>query len=110
VVTAFTEILADEELGTKEEVEAELNAMMRAIRLFFELEPDAVMRIGAAYSARLTEIYVHLHRVEGRVREWRQVRTQQVIPILTELDRQFKRASRELEIRRQDLDQLRGMR
>jgi hypothetical protein len=57
-------------------------------------------------TARCTEMCVHLHRLEGK-REWRQIRTQQVERLLAELDRQFRIASREVEIRRQDLEQSR---
>ncbi len=109
-VPEYLQLLSLEALGTREEVERELDAIMRAIRTFWGLEPDQVLRIAGGYSARLTELYVHLHRVEGPRREWRQVRTQQVAPILDEIDRQLKRASREIEVRRQDLDGLRGMR
>lgn len=109
-VPLYMEILAEEALGTKEEVLAELDAIVRAIRTFWELEPDAILRVAAGYTARLTEMRINLHRVEGAQREWRQVRTQQVLPILDELDRQHKSASRELEARKQDLDQMRGAR
>lgn len=109
-VPEYIQLLSMEALGTKEEVEAELNAMMRAVRTFWNLEPDQVMKIAGGYSARLTELYVHLHRVEGPQRVWRQVRTQQVVPLLEEVDRQMKRASREVEIRKMDLDALRGIR
>jgi hypothetical protein len=60
-------------------------------------------------TARCTEMCIHLHRLEGR-REWRQIRTQQVERLLTECDRQFKIASREVELRRQDLEVLREAR
>lgn len=109
-VPLYIEILAEEALGSKEEVLAEVDAMLRAMRTWWELEPDAVLRISAAYSVRLTELYVNLHRVEGKEREWRQVRTQQIVPLLQEMDRQHKSASRELEARKQDLEKIRGMR
>ena len=109
-VPLYVQVLAESQLGTKDEVLAEIDTMLRAMRTWWELEPDAVLRIGAAYSVRLTELYVNLHRVEGAKREWRQVRTQQIVPLLNELDRQFKSASRELEARKQDLEKIRGMR
>lgn len=89
-------------LGSKEAVEAEIDLILRALRGAWEMEPDQVMRMVAATSARCTELCVHLHRLEGR-REWRQVRTMQVLRVLDELDRQFKIASRLIEIRRQDM-------
>jgi len=90
-------------LGSRELVEDEIDMMLRTIRTFWELEPDQRMRFITAMSARCTEMSVHLHRLEGR-REWRQIRTMQVERLLTELDRQFRIASREVEVRRQDLE------
>lgn len=95
-------------LGSREQVEAEVDAILDAVRDFWRQEPDQVMRACAAYSARATELEVHLHRVETRDRTFRQVRTLQVQPLLAELDRQFKLASRLVELRRQDLEVLRG--
>lgn len=103
LVPEIAQQLAWGELISKEHVEGELDLVMRTIRTFWELEPDQTMRTIAALSARLTELAVHLHRLEGR-REWKQVRTLQVERILLECDRQFKIASRMLEVRRQDLD------
>lgn len=95
------------ELGSRESVEAEIDLMLTALRGFWSKEPDQRMRMTTAMSARCTELCVHLHRLEGR-REWRQIRTQQVERVLAELDRQFKIASREIEVRRQDLEMVRG--
>lgn len=93
-------------LVSREAVEDEIDLMLRTVRTFWELEPDQVMRTIAAISARCTELSVHLHRLEGR-REWKQVRTMQIDRLLAELDRQFKIASRMLEVRRQDLEMTR---
>lgn len=93
-------------LVSKQKVEEEIDLMLRTVRGFWELEPDAVAKLIQALSARCTEMCVHLHRLEGR-REWRQVRTQQVERLLAELDRQWKLASRLIEIRRQDLELMR---
>lgn len=92
-------------LVSRATVEDEIDLMLRTIRTFWELEPDQVMRTTSALSARATEMSVHLHRLEG-AREWRQIRTMQVERVLAELDRQFKTASRLVEIRRQDLETL----
>jgi hypothetical protein len=51
---------------------------------------------------------VLLHRKEGESRQWTRVRTQQVQRFLDELDRQWKTASRLIEVSRQDLQVLRG--
>ena len=60
-------------LGTKPSVEGEIDAMCSAVRDFWRMEPDEVMRECSAYSARCTELYIHLHRVEGSDRQWRQL-------------------------------------
>lgn len=96
-------------LVSREHVEGEIDMMLRALRGFWEYEPDQVFRMSSAMGARCTELAVHLHRLEGK-REWRQVRTQQVERILAELDRQFRYHSRVVEMRRQDLDHLREAR
>jgi|SRR5206468_9559472 cytosine/adenosine deaminase-related metal-dependent hydrolase len=90
-------------LESKAKVEEEIDLMLRTVRSFWELEPDQVAKLIQAMSARCTELCVHLHRLEGR-REWKQVRTQQVERLLTELDRQWKLASRLIEVRRQDIE------
>ncbi|MEO6157939.1 MAG: hypothetical protein ABIQ39_09950 [Ilumatobacteraceae bacterium] len=95
--------LAWGQLVSKQNVEDEVDLMLRAVRGFWQMEPDQVMRMSSAMSARCTELEVHLHRLEGK-REWKQVRTMQVDRLLMELDRQFKVASRLLEVRRQDIE------
>lgn len=99
--------LSREALGSREQVEAEIDAMCAVTRDFYRMEPDEVMRNIAGFSARCTELEVQLHRVEGRNREFKQIRTMQVAKLLLELDRQFKLASRLVELRRQDLEVLR---
>lgn len=106
----YDSILEDEPLPDKDEVLAELDRMVRLVRAFWKMEPDEVMRAVSAFGARCTELYQQLHRVEGKDRTWRQVRTQQVVPLQDELERQYKNASRLLEVRRQDLELLRGQR
>lgn len=96
-------------LGDREQVEAELDSILLTIREFWAQEPDMVMSHVAAISSRLTELEVLLHRVESRDRRYKQIRTMQVQKILDECDRQFKIASRLVEVRRQDIDNLRGM-
>jgi len=95
-------------LGTKEEIQAELNGIAMAVRAFSLKQPDQVMREVAAYSARLTELAMLLHRVEAMDRQYVRVRTQQVELWLKELDRQFKIASRLVEVNRQDIALLGG--
>lgn len=94
-------------LASREAVEAEIDIMLTSLRGFWQREPDQRMKMITAMSARCTEMSVHLHRLEGR-REWKQIRTMQVTKLLEELDRQFKIASREIEVRRQDIELTRG--
>lgn len=91
-------------LGSRAQIEAELDGILIVIRDFWTMEPDQVMGHCAAMTARLTELEVLLHRVETRDRTYKQIRTMQVQKIVDELERQFKIASRLVEVRRQDLE------
>ena len=95
------------ELGTRDEVQDELDAIVGAIRMFHIKQPDQVMRECSAYGARLTELAVLLHRVESLNRQYQRIRTMQVQKIIDEIDRQFRTASRLVEIQRQDLELMR---
>lgn len=97
------------ELISREHVESEIDMMLRAIRGFWNMEPDQVFKMSSAMSSRCTELGIHLHRLEGK-REWKQIRTMQIERILAELDRQFRSHSRIVEMRKQDLDHLRDLR
>lgn len=90
-------------LGTRQEIEAELDVVAVAIRAFHVKQPDQVMREVAAFSARLTELAVLLHRVETTDRQYTRLRTQQVDRFLKELEVQYRIASRLVEVMRQDL-------
>ena len=90
-------------LGSRAEIEKEIDLIAAAIRIFHMKPPDLVMRECSAYSARLTEMEVLLHRVEGVERQWARIRTMQVAKFLTEIDRQWKTASRLIEVNRQDI-------
>lgn len=97
------------QLGDRPQIEAELDAVLAETRRFWSLQPDQVMQMCAAFTARLTELEVLLHRAETRDRQYKQIRTLQVHKILDECERQFKIASRLVEVRRQDIEGLRGM-
>jgi hypothetical protein len=96
-------------LGSRDDIQAELDSIAAACRQFHMQQPDQVLKQVAAYGARLTELTVLLHRVEALDRQYTRVRTQQVEKWLAELDRQFKVASRLVEVQRQDLALLGGM-
>jgi hypothetical protein len=90
-------------LGTRNDVQDELDRMARAIRQMHVKPPDMVMRECSAYGARLTELQVLLHRVESVDRQYTRVRTQQVERFLNEIERQYRIASRLVEVQRQDI-------
>lgn len=91
-------------LGSRADIERELDGIALAIRTFALKQPDQIMRECAAYSARLTELCVLLSRHEASDRQYLRVRTQQVERYLAELATQFKIASRLVEVMRQDLE------
>lgn len=95
-------------LGTRAEIEEELDGIAAAVRSFSAKMPDQVMRECAAYGARLTELCVLLARHESHDRQYLRVRTQQVERFVAELDRQFRIASRLVEVQRQDLSLMGG--
>ena len=99
--------LSRDSLGSREQVEAEIDAMCVVVRDFYRMEPDEVMRMISGFSARCTELEIQLYRSEGNYREFSKIRTMQVAKLLAELDRQFKTHSRTVELRRQDLEVLR---
>lgn len=90
-------------LGTREQIETELDGIAESIRAFHLKLADEVLRECSAYSARLSELKVLLHRVEGLSREYVRVRTMQVDVYLEEVDRQWKTASRLIEVERQNI-------
>ncbi|GAB3863384.1 hypothetical protein GCM10028801_30880 [Nocardioides maradonensis] len=95
-------------LGPRAEIEKELDLIAAAIRTFYAKPADMVMRECSAYTARLTELCVLLHRVEGLDRQYTRVRTQQVERFLAECERQWKSASRLIEVQKLDAATLRG--
>lgn len=91
-------------LGPRAEIERELDLIAAAIRTFYAKPADMVMRECSAYTARLTELAVLLQRRETTDRVYLRIRTQQVQRFLEECDRQWKTASRLVEIYRQDME------
>lgn len=89
-------------IGSREEIEAELDIYMAKLRDCWSMQPDQAMLTCSAISARLSELAVQLHRVEHR-RSHKQLRTLQVQVILGEVDRQMRIASRLLEVKKIDL-------
>lgn len=92
---------------TRAQVLVELGAIKVAIRTWYDKQPDQVIREASAYSARLTELWTELRLLEAHDRQWTQMRTQQVTPVLEEIDRQFRFASSRIAMQRQDIDLMR---
>ena len=86
----------------------ELAGIKAAIRTWFDKQPDQVLREASAYSARLTELWTELRLLEAHDRQWTQLRTQQVQPILDEIDRQYRFSQSRIAMMRQDIDLARG--
>lgn len=92
-------------VGTVPELLLELAGIKAAIRTWYDKQPDEVLREASAYSSRLTEVWTELRLLETRgMREYTQMRTMQVQPVLDEIDRQFKINQSRIAMLRQDLD------
>jgi hypothetical protein len=53
-------------------------------------------------------MWTELRLLESQSREWSQLRTMQVQPVLDEVDRQYKFATSRIALARQEIDLLRG--
>jgi hypothetical protein len=95
-------------VGSRAEVLLELAGVKAAIRTWHSKQPDQVLREASAYSARLTELWTDLRVLEANDRQYTQLRTMQVDPVLQEIDRQYRFASSRIALQRQDIDLLRG--
>jgi len=95
-------------VGSRISLLLELAGIKVAIRTWYEKQPDQVLREASAYSARLTEVWTELRLLESHNRDYMQLRTMQVQPILDEIDRQFKVNQSRIAMMRQDLDLIKG--
>ena len=91
-------------VGSHAEMLMELGGIKAAIRTWHEKQPDEVIREASAYSARLTEVWTELRILESYDRQYTQLRTMQVSPVLEEIDRQYRFAQSRIAMSRQDLD------
>jgi hypothetical protein len=91
-------------VGSHAELLLELAGIKAAIRTWCEKQPDEVIREASAYSARLTEVWTELRILEQYDRQYTQLRTMQVTPVLDEIDRQYRFAQSRIAMSRQDLD------
>lgn len=78
------------------EVEEELDAMVASMQQLDYQLPDQVMVTATAYMARLTEMWMHMSRNEGRHKRAKLLKAQ-VQKVMDLMDFQFRAASRILE-------------
>jgi hypothetical protein len=97
-------LLPSGQLTTRVAVLTEMAGIKAAIRTWYDKQPDQVLREASAYSARCTELWTELRLLESQDREWTQLRTMQVQPVLDEIDRQYKFQTSRIAIARQDLE------
>ncbi len=76
---------------------AELDMYYEAVKGFADEEPDLVLNQIAAFSARLTEIRARLNRSDSA--KANQLRIKEIDPLMTQLDFQFRLASRRISSR-----------
>lgn len=88
--------------GSMDSVREEINDSFLDMKTFHDREPDEIMRICRAHSARLSELRVRIMRVEDYQRQWRSIRTREIEPTLTELSDQWSNASRLHSVRELD--------
>lgn len=91
-------------VDTRVGVLLELAGIKAAIRTWHTKQPDEVLLEASAYSARLTEMWTELQILEATDRQWTRLRTQQVQPVLDEVDRQYKFNQSRIAMMRQDID------
>lgn len=90
-------------LPSREAIIEELRLIHRAVRVWFSREPDVVLREASAYSARLAELRLDI-RLAGTVdRAYKSLFTP-TNDLHSEVEQQSRWASRQIEVRRQDMD------
>lgn len=80
--------------GSITSVRGEIDDAAHDMTSFYNREPDEIMRLCSGYSARLSEIRIHIQRIEDFHRQWKNVRTRELEPCLDQLRHQFEVASR----------------
>lgn len=89
-------------LGSIDDVRAEVDDAHHDMRRFYEMEPDEVMRLVSGHLARLAELSKEIRRIEGTHRQWKVVRTSDVDPTMRDLMEQFQIHSRLQSVRELD--------
>jgi hypothetical protein len=80
----------------------EVDDAFKDMEMFHQMEPDEIMRRAGGHSARLSYIRVRVMRIEDYQRQWKDVRTRELEPALTQLEQQFTIASRLHSVRELD--------
>lgn len=85
-------------------LEEELDAMVVDLKNLSLDLPDEVIRMCTSYMARCTELHMKLVRVEGRSRQLKWLRTQQLTKLMELIEFTYRAASRTIELRRQEVE------
>ena len=80
--------------GSIDSVRREIDDAFLDMKTFVNRQPDEIMRLCGGHSARLSEIRLHIQRVEDFQREWRPIRLREIEPALEQLQTQYQIASR----------------
>ena len=80
----------------------EVDDAFKDMEMFHQMEPDEIMRRAGGHSARLSYIRVRVMRIEDFQRQWKDVRTRELEPALSQLEHQFTIASRLHSVRELD--------
>lgn len=83
----------------KAELQAELDRVLKFATGAHLLEPDNAMMLASSLIARMTELHIHIIRVEHIQRELKSVRTQEVDYVMDMLRDVWKTASRMITVR-----------
>lgn len=97
-----TSILIPEMGGSVDSIRGEINDAFADMRTFLSREPDEIMRMTSAHSARLSELRVMCMRAEDWYRPARDLRTRELEPTIEELEKQWRNASRLHSVRELD--------
>lgn len=87
-------------------VASEIDQYLQSIQAFSRMDPDEVLRLISAVTARLAYLRVQLMREGGQ--RANKLRTSELDPLMENLDLQFKIASRLLTSRQFDFEVTRG--
>lgn len=92
------------DLSPRVSLEEEVDAMVADLKAVEMDLPDEVIRLCAGYMARCTEMHMQIVRVEGRDRQLKGFRTQQLSKVIELIEFLFRSSSRVVEVRRQEIE------